>query len=184
MNAEYKVFEAYLKLKEVQLYFSQLKEYSKLSNSSLQNVLNKLTLQKILEINKTKSNIFYKIKNKKYIGLKFSEIAMNKFEDLNIEIKSPLRNFLQSMPKYVYTVVLFGSASKKQEKKESDIDILVVSDKKINVDVKKIVSNYPISYFKCSISQFFKEDHLIIQAKKGFPIYKEQNFYEAILDEY
>ena len=109
---------------------------------------------------------------------------MNKFEDLNIEIKSPLRNFLQSMPKYVYTVVLFGSASKKQEKKESDIDILIVSDKKINVDVKKIASNYPISYFKCSISQFFKEDHLIIQAKKGFPIYKEQNFYEAILDEY
>ena len=78
----------------------------------------------------------------------------------------------------------------KEEQKKSDIDLLVISNKKINLTNSKkeaeITSKHPISLFQATIEQFIQnKDDVIIQARKtGFPIYKEQNFYEAILDEY
>ena len=190
MKADEKIYEVYLKSKQDKLYFNQIKEYTNLSNSSLQNALNKLIQEKTLTLNKTKSNTFYQINNKKQFALKFSEIATQKFNELNPSVKNPLRNFLKNISKEIYTIILFGSASTKKEQKTSDIDLLIVSSSKINLDNNKkeaeITSKYPISIFECSSKQFIEgKDHVIIQARKtGFPIYKEQNFYEVILDGY
>ncbi|MBT3407913.1 nucleotidyltransferase domain-containing protein [Candidatus Woesearchaeota archaeon] len=190
MMPENKIYLAYFKLKKTKLYYNQIKEYTGLSHSSLQNVLEKIIKLNIIKVEKTKSNIFYKIKNKKLFSLKFSEIAINLFEQLNLGVKSPLRNFLKIIPKDIFLVIIFGSASKKEEKKESDIDLLIVTDLKHNLDKYKkeaeITSKYPISIFQCSTKQFIEnKDSVIIQARKtGFPIYKEQNFYEVLLDEY
>jgi predicted nucleotidyltransferase len=190
MKAEDKVYETYLKLNKNELYFNQLKEITKLSNSSLQNVLNKFVKEGILELNKTKSNTFYKIKNKKIFSLKFSEIAVNKFNNLNLSVRVPLKNFLRNISNEIYTIVLFGSSSKKEEQRESDIDLLVVTNKKVclmeNKKEAEITSKYPVSIFQTTINEFIEnKDDVVIQAKKtGFPIYKEQNFYEAILNEY
>ncbi len=190
MKAEGKIYEAFLESKQDKLYFNQLKEFTGLSNSSLQNVLDKLMKKGILNLEKTKSNTFYRIKNRKIFSLKFSEIAVGRFDNLNVGVKVPLRNFLKNIPKEIYTIVLFGSSSKKEEKDDSDIDILIVSDKKIDLRKNKkeaeITSKYPISIFQSTIDQFIEnKDDVIIQARKtGFPIFKEQNFYEVVLDEY
>ena len=128
--------------------------------------------------------------NKKLFALKFSEIAIQKFNELNIGIKNPLRNFLKDIPKEIYTLVLFGSASRKEEQKGSDIDILVITNKKIDLSTNKkeaeITSKHSLSLFQATSEQFMQnKDDVIIQARKtGFPIYKEQNFYEVILDGY
>ncbi|MFH1589904.1 MAG: nucleotidyltransferase domain-containing protein [archaeon] len=190
MKAEDKIYQAFFELKENKLYYNQLKERTELSHSSLQNAINKLTNLNILKQEKTKSNTFYIILNKKLLSLKFSEIAIKQFNNLNIRIKNPLRNFLKNISQEVYTVVLFGSASRGEEQKDSDIDLLIVMNREIDLSNNKkdaeITSKYPISIFQATIEQFLKnEDDMIIQARKtGFPIYKEQNFYEAIFDEY
>lgn len=190
MKPEDKIYKAYYESKKNILYFNEIKEFSKLSDSSLANTLNKLTNNNTLTREKTKSNTFYRINNKKLVALKFSEVSIQKFNELNIGVKIPLRNFLKNIPKEIYTIILFGSASKKEEKKESDIDILVITTKKINLANNKkeaeITSKHSISLFQATIEQFLKnKDDVIIQARKmGFPIYKEQNFYEEILNEY
>jgi predicted nucleotidyltransferase len=190
MKPEDKVYNAYFESKKHILYFNEIKELSKLSDSSLSNTLRKLTENKTLQQEKTKSNTFYKIKNKKLFALKLSEIAIQKFNDLNINVKNPLRNFLKELPKTIFTIILFGSASRKEEHKDSDIDLLIVSNSKIDLNKNKkkaeITSKYHISLFQCNIKPFLdNKDHVIIQARKtGFPICKEQNFYEVILDEY
>ena len=190
MKPDDKVFKAYYESKKNILYFNEIKELSKLSDSSLANTLNKLVKNNLLIKEKTKSNTFYKIKDKKLFSLKFSEIAIQKFNSLNLNVKNPLRNFLKNIPKEIYTIVLFGSTSRKEEHNSSDIDLLIVTDKKINLNDNKkeaeITSKHTISLFQATISQFIEnKDDIIIQARKtGFPIYKEQNFYEKILDEY
>jgi len=190
MKSEDKIYLAYFELKQNKLYYNQLKEYTNLSHSSIQNILGKLTNLKILKQIKTKSNTFYEINNKKQFTLKFAEIAIQKFDNLNINVENPLRNFLKNVSKEIYTIILFGSASMKQEQKGSDIDLLIISNSKINLEKNKkeaeITSKYPISIFQSTTKQFIQnKDDIIIQAKKtGFPIYKEQNFYEVILDEY
>ncbi|MFW6014517.1 MAG: nucleotidyltransferase domain-containing protein [Candidatus Nanoarchaeia archaeon] len=190
MQALERIYKAYFELKTPRLYYNQLKENTNLSHSSLQNALSKLTKANILSLEKTKSNTYYKIKDKKIFSLKFSEIAIHKFRHLNLGVKSPLRNFLNKVPRTVHTIVIFGSAAESEEKKGSDIDILIVSNEMHNFQRAKketdALSNYPLSIFECNPSQFVEnKDHVIIQAKKrGFPIYKEQNFYEVLLDEY
>jgi len=190
MKPEDKIYKAYFESKKNTIYFNEIKELSKLSDSSLTNTLRKLVKNNILTQEKTKSNTFYKVNNKKIFAIKFSEIAMQKFNGLNLGVKTPLRNFLKNIPKEIYTLVLFGSASKKEEQNRSDIDLLLISDKKLNLIKNKkeaeITSKHSISIFQTTIKQFTKnKDDVIIQARKtGFPIYKEQNFYEAVLDEY
>ena len=190
MKPEDKIYQAYFESKKSTLYFNEIKELSKLSDSSLTNTLNKLLKNNTLIQEKTKSNTFYNIKDKKLFALKFSEIAMQKFNDLNPNVKVPLRNFLKNSPQDIYTVVLFGSASRKEEQKDSDIDLLIVTNKKADLTKNKkeaeVTSKHPLSLFNATITQFKNnKDDVIIQARKtGFPIYKEQNFYEVILDEY
>jgi predicted nucleotidyltransferase len=190
MKPEEKIYKAYFESKKPSLYFNELKELSKLSDSSLSNTLNKLVASSILTQEKTKSNTFYKMKDKKLFALKFSEIAMQKFNNLNLNIKIPLKNFLKNIPKDTYTIILFGSTSRKDESKDSDIDLLIISNKQANLINNKIEaeisSKYPISLFQSKLQNFIEnKDDIIIQARKtGFPIYKEQNFYEVILDGY
>src|SRR3989344_4181833 len=187
MKPEDKIYKVYFESKKNSLYFNEIKELSKLSDSSLTNTLNKLLHNNILTREKTKSNTFYKIKDKKLFALKFSEIAINKFNNLNLAVKVPLRNFLKNIPKEIYAIVLFGSASRKEEQKGSDIDLLIIANKKTDLTNNKkeaeITSKHPISIFHATISQFTEnKDDIIIQARKtGFPIYKEQNFYEVML---
>ena len=190
MKPEDKIYRSYFESKKNSLYFNEIKELSKLSDSSLINTLNKLVKNEILAQEKTKSNTFYKLKDKKLFALKFSEIAIQTFNNLNIGVRAPLRNFLRNIPKEIYTIVLFGSTSKKEEQKGSDIDILIISNKNADLTANKkeaeITSKHPLSIFRATINQFIQnKDDIIIQARKtGFPIYKEQNFYEVILDEY
>ncbi|MBI2666892.1 nucleotidyltransferase domain-containing protein [Candidatus Woesearchaeota archaeon] len=190
MKPEEKIYKAYFESKKNTLYFNEIKRISKLADSSLANTLSKLTKNNVLTSEKTKSNTFYKIKDKKLFALKFSEIAIQKFNELNIGVKNPLKNFLKNIPRETYTIILFGSTSRKEEHKESDIDLLIIARKKIDLNNNKkeaeITSKHPISLFQATIEQFTQnKDDIIIQARKtGFPIYKEQNFYEVSLDEY
>lgn len=190
MKPEDKVYKAYFESKKNILYFNEIKELSKLSDSSLTNTLNKLTTLGLLSQEKTKSNTFYKIRDKKIFSLRFSEIAVQKFDSLNVGIKVPLRNFLKNIPQEIYTIVLFGSASRKEEQKDSDIDLLIVTSKKTDLTESKkeaeITSKHPISIFQATMGQFTQNtEDIVVQARKtGFPIYKEQNFYEAILNGY
>ena len=97
---------------------------------------------------------------------------------------------MKNIPQEIHTIVLFGSASRKEEQKESDIDLLIIANKKTDVTNNKkeaeITSKHPISIFQATIDQFTENrDDIVIQARKtGFPIYKEQNFYEVVLDGY
>lgn len=190
MKAIDEIYLAYFQAKKGNLYYNEIKELSNLSDSSLSRALKELTKNKILTKTTTKSNTFYKINDKKIFGLEFSKLALKNFKNLNLGVKIPLKNFLKEVSNEIFSIVLFGSASIKEEQEESDIDILIIQNEKINYEELKnkvnIVSNYPISIFYSTIEEFNNNgDNIVIQAKKtGFPIYKEQNFYEVILNEY
>ena len=190
MKPENKIYNAYFESKKNSLYFNEIKELSKLSDSSLTNTLSKLVRNDILVQEKTKSNTFYRIKDKKLFALKFSEMAIQKFNSLNTGVKVPLKHFLKNIPREIHIIILFGSASRREEQKGSDVDLLIIADKKINLAQNKkeaeITSKHTISVFQASMNKFIEnKDDVIVQARKtGFPIYKEQNFYEVILDEY
>jgi predicted nucleotidyltransferase len=197
MEAKDKVYSALYEERNRWLYFSELKIKTGLSNSSLQNVLKKLEKEGELEKEKKTSNIFFRIRpNKKPVV--FSRIDIKKFEELNLGVRVPLKNWLSILPPEIGFVILFGSASRKKEKDGSDIDLLVVlhsfSNKelqnlyekeikqKITVITKNInsESNYPLKVVFVDRDSFkISKDHLIVQAKEtGFPIFGISQYYK------
>ncbi|MDP2672697.1 MAG: nucleotidyltransferase domain-containing protein [Nanoarchaeota archaeon] len=197
MKAEEKIYKAFYDAKNKRLYFSELKEKTKLSNSSLQNALKKLEKEKFLEIDKQTSNVFFRI-NENEKPIIFSQFDKIRLNNLNPEVRVPLKNWLNRLPAELYSVILFGSTSRKQEKEGSDIDLLVILFKfendefqklyekeikqKINSLTKKInsESNYLLKVIFTNTDSFkITKDYLIKQAKEtGFPIFGNLGYHK------
>ena len=201
MDAQFKVFNAFFNLNVDRLYFSQIKDSSGLSNSSLQNTIKNLLSRKILSKEETKANVFIKINDKKMFAIEYSLIALEKFNSLNKNVRMPLKELIEKAPKQIHSIILFGSSSRKKEGKDSDIDLLVVlysfKDKnlqrKYEEEVISIVdglrretetrSIHHISIAFAAVDDLKNSnDHLIKQAvSTGFPILNQQRYYEEIL---
>ena len=116
MKPEENFFYAFYKAKRVRMYFNEIKEYSELGDGSLANIIKQLKDKNLITIEKTKGNTFYSLINNIYIKNYFSEFDMNKFNELNNNVKIPLSNLiLNESFTWVHFIVLFGSASRKKE---------------------------------------------------------------------
>ncbi|ABR55579.1 DNA polymerase beta domain protein region [Methanococcus vannielii SB] len=202
MNSIDKIYRAYYTSKKNPLYFSELKELTGLSNSSLQNSLKKLESEKQVKKIKEKSNTFYLLKNSKKTVFKFSEIDVERFQKLNRNVRAPIQELIENSPKQLSFILLFGSASRKKETEDSDIDLMVVTYSFSDLELKnkykeeldaffemakskaEVISLYPINIVLVELDFFMKsKDHLVNQAKlTGFPVFGHQNYHEAVLN--
>ncbi|AEK19647.1 hypothetical protein GYY_03850 [Methanococcus maripaludis X1] len=202
MNALDKLYRAYYTKSENKLYFSELKELTGLSNSSLQNALKKLESEKQILKLKEKSNAYYILKNTKKTVFKFSEIDDERFWKLHRNVRAPILDFLENLPKEIDFMILFGSASRKKETEGSDIDLMVVIHSFEDPDLQKRYreeinqkleyakakaecrSIYPLSIVAVEIDYFLNSnDNMVEQAKlTGFPVFGHQNYHEVILN--
>jgi predicted nucleotidyltransferase len=199
MDAEGKVFMAFYNANKRRLYFNEIKEFTHLSNSSLQNVLQKLMEKHMLEKEETKANVFYSLSNNRMFALEFAKIDITRFEELHRNVRIPLTDFLLKIPKEIVTVILFGSCARKEEKTESDIDLLVVMhsfhaslQKQYEKDItnqfeaaKKEIQTRSLHSINLSFTTIESvkagTDHLVSQAKEtGFPICNQQLYYEVM----
>ena len=128
----------------------------------------------------------------------FSKIDRRRFEELNLGVRIPLKNWLKILPSELEFVILFGSASIKKEKEGSDIDLLIVlhnfSSKELQKlyeeDVRQKInkatrdvnseSNYPLRViFAWGDSFKISKDYLIMQAREtGFPIFGMDRYHK------
>lgn len=184
-----KVYYAFYISKKEEMYFNEIKELSKLSNSSLQNTLKKLNLKK----RKTKAHIYYKIKDYIPYFIRFDE---NRLNSLHYNVAVPLKEFREQLDNF--QIVFFGSASRDEKTKESDIDLLVIKpsknlpkNKKLNLHFDEIIekarrnvsgsSVFPPNIFITDEKELNSMDPVIIQAiLSGFPVKGHQRYYENI----
>ena len=196
-ETENRIFEVFFETKQEKIYFNELRKLTKSSNSSLQNALNKLEKEKTIQKQKTLSNTFYKLNNKEKRAIEFTKIALKKLNNLNYNIRIPLKEFVNLIPQQIYTIILFGSTAIKKETKNSDIDILIVLHKFENESLQKLYEKkirseidkaekeinsrtlYPLSLFITDKEEFIKNNDFVIkEAKsKGFSIKNQYNYY-------
>lgn len=189
MKPEDKVVNAYYISRKNSLYYNQIKELSGLSDSSLSNTLKKMVNFQVLNLNKQKSNTYYEMLDKKYFSLLFSQIALKKFKELSLGVKKPIERLLGIIGDDIFAGILFGSASRKEETSESDIDLVIITDSDLNLDsIKRKIestSKYPLNIFQFSSKEFREnKDWVLKQAKEtGFPVKGEQYFFERVINE-
>jgi len=125
-------------------YFNQISELSGIKSKN--NLLKNLDLMvsfKILKKEKNKSNTFYFVNYENQFCLSLLQLINNlKFQKLPFERRKAVLDLVDREKPLM--CVLFGSSAKGNFKKESDLDLLLVFDKKRNVDVKEISSRYGV----------------------------------------
>ena len=198
-----RIYKAFYDSKEPRLYFNQIKDLSGLSGGSLANALRQLKDQKEIHATKNKAHTFYELKSKTITALHFTRFDYEQLERLSDRVKIPVKQFISELPQGTCFNVLFGSAARKQERRESDIDILVVLynfnngklqedyEREIRTEIDRIqkkisaTSVYPVSVVYATVADFLgSEDRLIMEARNtGFCIEGNLDYYEAILNE-
>jgi predicted nucleotidyltransferase len=189
-----KILECFYRNRNKELYFSEILRETKLTqNTTLKHLAN---LQKLGLIISTKKigNTFYKI-NPKSISLYaiFSYFDYRKIEKLPFERKKAIEEFLIKLNIQPLIAVIFGSTAKGTFSKESDIDILLVynkkeiEDSKLKKDIESITGTkiqtfiIDLEYIREQLKK--REDNVIVHAiKTGFPITGNDKFYREILN--
>ncbi|MFH1209240.1 MAG: nucleotidyltransferase domain-containing protein [archaeon] len=176
-NNSLKIIEV---LAEGKAYFSEIYEKAKIkSKNNLLKNLSLLTSSKILIKEENKSNTFYTINysNSVLIAL-LSLINKTKFEKLPFNIKKSILECIFMIKPRIS--ILFGSYAKGNFTKESDIDLLFVSDKANREKIKEISSRYgvKINLIFIEIQDFQSKDETIAHIlKTGYPLTGEEYFY-------
>lgn len=189
-----KILECFYRNRQKELYFSEILRETKLTqNTTLKHLAN---LQKLRLIISTKKigNTFYKINAKtSLICSIFSYFDYKRLNELPFERKKAINEFLEKIETKPIIAVIFGSTAKGTFEKKSDIDILLIfnkkelEDQKLKKDIEAVtgvkIQTFIIDfgYFKEQIIK--EEDSVITHAiKTGFPITGNDKFYQEVLN--
>ena len=194
MRPEQKVLKAYHDGKTTTMYFNQLKRATGLSDSSLATTLKRLAQGGVLDKQAQKAVTTYTLTAKPAY---FQDLDKERFRRLPREIRHPLQAFLEQAPKELHTIILFGSASRHEHTKKSDIDVLAITHRYPDDDLQKAYeryihrrleqatrhadarSNHPIDLFTTTERDLKEPDALTKQAlTAGFPIAGHQRYYQ------
>lgn len=189
-----KILECLYRNRQRELYFSEILRGTKLTQNTTLKHLKNLQSANLITSTKKIGNTFYKISSKNpQIYSIFSYFDYKKFNELPAERRRAIDDFLGKLKTKPLIALIFGSTAKGTFGKESDIDILLIFnkkeayDKKLKEDIEAItgvkIQTFIINfdYFKEQILK--EEDKVITHAiKTGFTITGFDKFYKEVLN--
>lgn len=189
-----KILKCFYRIRKKELYFSEILRETKLTqNTTLKHLANLQNTNLVISTKKI-GNTFYKINSKNPIIYSiFSYFDYKRLNELPAERKRAINEFLDKLKSKPLIAVIFGSTAKGTFGKESDIDILLIFNKK-EVNNRKLRENIEaitgvkiqtfiidLDYFREQIIK--EEDKVITHAiKTGFPITGNDKFYKQVLN--
>lgn len=188
-----KILECFYRNKSKELYFSEILRETKLTQNTTLKHLKLLQENNLVFSKKKIANTFYKINQKNpQIYSIFSYFDYKKFNHLPLERKRAITEFLDKIKIRPLIAIIFGSTAKGTFGKDSDIDIILIYNKKeydnakIKSDIEAItgvrIQSFIIDfdYFR---EQLLKNNDKVIShgIKTGFPILGYDLFYREVL---
>ena len=189
-----KILECFYRNRNKELYFSEILRETKLTQNTTLKHLKNLQENNLVISTKKIGNTFYKINSKNpQIYSIFSYFDYKKLNELPVTRKRAITEFLEKIKMRPLIILIFGSTAKGTFGKESDIDLLLVYNKKESEDTNlksdieattgtKIQSFIiDFDYFKEQLLR--QEDKVITHAiKTGFVISGHDIFYKEVLN--
>lgn len=187
-----KILRLFYENKKSSLHLREIARKTKLYPNSITRFLNQLEKEGLLISEKDGNLKKYKIRKSEKLNNIFASFDIERLNKLPSIRKRAIDYFLDKLQEKPVMVVLFGSTAKETFRKDSDIDLLLIVNKKINVEEAKhhtdALTGIRISIFQISYKNFLKElklkeDHVIQSAlNTGYPIYNQMLFYEVYLN--
>jgi predicted nucleotidyltransferase len=171
------------------LHLRDISRKINLKESATSRHLNALEEAQILKSHNEANLKKYSIK-KQVIPKIFPLFDEERLEKLPLMRKNAIKEYLRALSNKPLLLIVFGSTAKYTFTEESDIDILHISMKQMNIEEAKknaeILTGIKLQIFQMTEQDFYKELKLkqdnVIQAAltTGFPAFNNTYFYELM----
>jgi predicted nucleotidyltransferase len=187
------ILEIFYKNKELKFHLRELARLTNYHGPSITRFLNFLELDNILSSKKEGNLKKYYINKNKYSFFIFEYFDILNFKKLPLIRQNAINIYIRNLSEKPIFIILFGSCAKENYKDSSDIDLLLITNNKINLENAKkeaeALTGITINSFQIKYKPFIKELKLkedkVIQSAliSGYPIYNNISFYEEIYNE-
>ncbi len=188
-----KILHLFYRDKYAKIHLRGIARKTKLNENSASRFLNKLAKDKIL-ISKKDGNLKkYELLKNDLIYSVFTHFDILKLNELPSIRKNAILYFINKLKHKPIIVVLFGSTAKNIYREESDIDLLLIVNKKIDTkEAEKYADSQTaikISVFQIPINEFIEELKLkndkVVQSAidTGYPVTNHIEYYRMIDNE-
>ncbi len=188
-----KIMQLFYKDKTVKLHLREIARQTKLHEPSVSRFLSSLEKDQILKSEKDGNLKKYSVKKALRAYFIFEAFDLERFEKLPSIRRNAIKTYLDNLPERPVFAVLFGSTAKGTYKEDSDIDILIITNKKISADKAEketdALTAMKISTFQMTYKDFLtelkmKEDKVVQSAiNSGYPLINHIQYYEVLYDE-
>lgn len=192
-NGKEKILECFYLNRNKEIYFSEILRQTNLTQNTTLKHLKSLVDNGIINTTKKIANTFYNVNPKNpLIYSIFSYFDYKRFNGLPFIRKRAISEFLEKIDKKPLIAFIFGSTAKGTFSKESDIDVILIYNKrekeqeKLKEDIEAITGTkiqtfiFEYDYFKEQMKK--QEDNLLMSAvKTGFVMEGHSYFYKEVL---
>ena len=185
-----KIIQLFYRDKALKLHFREIARQTELFEPSAYRFLNSLEKNQILKSEKDGNLKKYSIKKGIRAYFLFEAFDLEKFEKLPSIRRNAIKTYLDNLPEKPVFAILFGSTAKGTYKNDSDIDVLLVTNNKINAEQAEKEANaltaIRMSTFQITHKDFLtdlkmKEDKVVQSAiASGYPLINHIQYYEGI----
>ncbi|MFA6089127.1 MAG: nucleotidyltransferase domain-containing protein [Candidatus Woesearchaeota archaeon] len=175
------------------IHLRDIAKLTKYNENSVYRFLNKLEKDNILKSRRQANLKLFSLKQNKKVYSILSFFDVEKYEKLPHIRKTALKCYFDALEVKPIFAILFGSTAKENFREDSDIDILLITNSRI--DTKKAEyaadtqSAMKVSTFQMTYKNFLKElklkDDKVVQSAvhTGYPLINHIQYYEVIFNE-
>ena len=188
-----KIMQLFYKDKTVKLHLREIARQTKLHEPSVSRFLSSLEKDQILKSEKDGNLKKYSVKKGLRAYFIFEAFDLERFEKLPSIRRNAIKTYLDNLPEKPVFAVLFGSTAKGTYKQDSDIDILIITNRKISAGKAEKeadaltamkISTFQMTYKDLLIELKMKEDKVVQSAiNSGYPLIDHIQYYEVLYNE-
>ena len=184
----WRILELFYKGKDKKIHLRDIARQTRMNENSASRFLNSLEKQNILKSEKDGNLKKYFIRKNNVVYSIFTLFDIEKFNKLPLLRRNAIEYFSKELKEKPIILFLFGSTAKETFTNKSDIDLLIIVNKKIKVEEAQRYADAQtgarISCFQIDYKSFLRElktqdDKVVGSAiTTGYPLTNHIKFYE------
>ena len=173
------------------IHLREICRKTSLNENTVSKILNRLIEENFLDYEKRGNLKEYFMKNNRKSIAILALFDAEKFESLPKIRKKAIKLYLDNLPEFPLIAILFGSTAKENFNDNSDIDLFLITNRKIDdgksKDYSESQKGIEINGFQIRLKDFesdiqLKKDKVLQAAiKTGYPISNMHLFYQNVL---
>ncbi|MFW6220776.1 MAG: helix-turn-helix domain-containing protein [Nanoarchaeota archaeon] len=188
----YDILELFYKNHNKPVHLREIARKTNLNESTITTRLKQLEKLNILKSKKEANLKKFNLRKNKIPEI-FPIFDNQKIENLPLLRKNAIKEFIFKLKEKPLIAVVFGSTAKDTFNDDSDLDIIIIANKKLDIKKAKshaeALTSIKMQIFQIKEDNFYKElkmkEDNVIQSgiNTGFPVFNNKYFYELIYSE-